>query len=142
MVPVDSDRVSRAPPYSGYCYVYNAFRIQAFHLLWTAFPNSSSIRYKSISQSYNPSNAETLLVWAVSTSLATTTEITLVFSSCAYLDVSVRRVCLLSDDMSSTYRVSPFGNQRINRYLLLPVAYRSLSRPSSPLRAKASPVCP
>ena len=36
--------------------------------------------------------------------------------------------------------VAPFGNQRINGYLHLPVAYRSLSRPSSPLRAKASPV--
>ena len=88
-------------------------------------------------QSYNPIFAETNMVWAISTSLATTTEITLVFFSCAYLDVSVQRVRLrqLTDDMSSTYRVSPFGNQRINRYLPLPVAYRSLSRPSSPLKA-------
>ena len=38
--------------------------------------------------------------------------------------------------------VSPFGNLRINGYLHLPTAYRSLSRPSSPLRAKASPVRP
>ena len=43
-------------------------------------------------RSYNPSHAETLLVWAISTSLATTTEITIVFSSYAYLDVSVQRV--------------------------------------------------
>jgi hypothetical protein len=43
-------------------------------------------------------------------------------------------------DMSSTCRVAPFGNLRITSYLLIPVAYRSLSRPSSPLRAKASPV--
>jgi hypothetical protein len=43
-------------------------------------------------QSYNPKIAETILVWAVSTSLAATTEITLVFFSCAYLDVSVQRV--------------------------------------------------
>ena len=28
--------------------------------------------------------------------------------------------------------VTPFGNLRINRYLLLPAAFRSLSRPSSP----------
>jgi hypothetical protein len=103
MVLVDSDRVSRAPPYSGYCYVYNAFRIQAFHLLWNAFPNISSIRYKSISQSYNPIIAETIMVWAVSSSLAATTEITLVFSSCAYLDVSVQRVRLLTDNISSIY---------------------------------------
>ena len=43
---------------------------------------------------------------------------------------------------SSTIRVSPFRNVRINRYLLLPVPYRSLSRLSSPLRAQAFPVCP
>ena len=39
-------------------------------------------------------------------------------------------------------RVAPFGNPRIKGYLLLPAAYRSLSRPSSPPRAKASTVCP
>jgi hypothetical protein len=45
-----------------------------------------------MSQSYNPRIAETTLVWAISTSLAATTEITIVFSSSAYLDVSVQRV--------------------------------------------------
>ena len=43
-------------------------------------------------------------------------------------------------DWSSTSRVAPFGNLRINSYLPIPRAYRSLSRPSSPPRAKASPV--
>ena len=38
--------------------------------------------------------------------------------------------------------VVPFGNPRIKGYLLLPAAYRSLSRPSSPPRAKASAMCP
>ena len=42
--------------------------------------------------------------------------------------------------MSSTWRVSPFGNLRIKSHLQIPEAYRSLSRPSSPPRAKASPV--
>ena len=37
-------------------------------------------------------------------------------------------------------RVSPFGNPRIGAYLRLPVAYRSLSRPSSALSAKAFPL--
>ena len=41
-------------------------------------------------------------------------------------------------DWSFSSRVSPFGNQRIVGYLLLPVAYRSLSRPSSAPIAKAS----
>ena len=37
--------------------------------------------------------------------------------------------------------VSPFGNPRIEAYLQLPVAYRSLSRPSSAPDAKAFPLC-
>ncbi len=39
-------------------------------------------------------------------------------------------------------RVSPFGHRRITAYVQLPDAYRSLSRPSSPVRAKASTVRP
>ena len=41
-----------------------------------------------------------------------------------------------------SYRVAPFGNPRIDSYLPIPTAYRSLSRPSSPSRAQASPMCP
>ena len=37
--------------------------------------------------------------------------------------------------------VPPFGNLRISGYLLLPAAYRSLSRPSSAPSAKASALC-
>ena len=49
-------------------------------------------------QSYNPKFAETNLVWAISISLATTPEITIVFSSYAYLDVSVQHVRPLTGD--------------------------------------------
>ena len=45
------------------------------------------------------------------------------------------------DDWSFSSRVSPFRNPRINGYLLLPAAYRSLSRLSSALSAKASALC-
>ncbi len=38
-------------------------------------------------------------------------------------------------------RVSPFGHPGITAHVQLPQAYRSLSRPSSPLDAKASTVC-
>ena len=37
--------------------------------------------------------------------------------------------------------VSPFGNLRIEAYLQLPAAYRSLSRPSSAPDAKAFTLC-
>ena len=46
----------------------------------------------------------------------------------------------LLGDRSSTCRVAPFGYLRINVCLQLPVAFRSLPRPSSPPRAKASTV--
>src|SRR5690554_5970715 len=45
-----------------------------------------------MSWSYNPNIAETTLVWASPRSLATTSGITIVFSSSAYLDVSVQQV--------------------------------------------------
>ena len=38
--------------------------------------------------------------------------------------------------------VSPFGNLRIKGLSHLPTAYRSVTRPSSPLNAKASIECP
>ena len=94
--------------------------------------------------SYNPNIAKTTLVWASPISLAATTGITLVFSSSAYLDVSVQRVRLPStrDDWPSTSRVAPFGHPRINTRVQFPAAFRSLSRPSSPLGAQASPIRP
>ena len=42
------------------------------------------------------------------------------------------------DTWSLSRWVSPFGHLRITGYLLLPAAFRSLSRPSSALSAKAS----
>ena len=48
----------------------------------------------------------------------------------------------LQCDVASQHRVSPFGHSGIKGYLHLLRTYRSLSRPSSPPRAKASTVCP
>ena len=45
-------------------------------------------------------------------------------------------------DSHSDCRVVPFGDPRIKGYLHLIADYRSLSRPSSPVRAKASTVRP
>ena len=55
---------------------------------------------------------------------------------------SPRSPLTLSDSRPSTCWVVPFGNLRINGHLHLHGAYRSLSRPSSPPRAKASAMCP
>ena len=46
------------------------------------------------------------------------------------------------DDRSSSCRVPPFRDPRIAGYLLLPAAFRSLSRLSSALSAKASALRP
>ena len=45
---------------------------------------------------------------------------------------------LRNDGMGLPCRVSPFGDLRIVAYVRLPEAFRSLSRPSSALSAKAS----
>ena len=45
------------------------------------------------------------------------------------------------DGMSLSCRVSPFGHLRVTGYLLLTAAFRSLSRLSSALSAKASALC-
>ena len=47
-----------------------------------------------------------------------------------------------ADDRPSACRVVPFGDPRIKGHLHLPAAFRSLSRPSSPVRAKASAIRP
>ena len=45
-------------------------------------------------------------------------------------------------NMSSTCWVAPFGYLRIKLYVPIPATFRSLSRPSSPLRAQAFPIRP
>ena len=85
-------------------------------------------------------------VWPPPRSLATTCGISVDVFSCPYLDVSVQGVPLVRlfysthADAVLPHRVSPFGNLRINAYVPLPVAYRSLSRPSSAPDAKAFPL--
>ena len=142
MVLADSDRISRVPPYSGYCQDCIAYLYGTVTLFGRIFQKRSSSKYFSISQPYNPTIAETMMVQAVPCSLATTRGIIIIFFSSAYLDVSVQRVCLqVTPDILDGW-VAPFGNLRIDSYLPIPAAYRSLSRPSSPLRAKASSVRP
>ena len=50
-------------------------------------------------------------------------------------------MCSSHRDGPSVRRVSPFGDLRFFACLRLPVAFRSLPRPSSALGAKASALC-
>ena len=85
-------------------------------------------------------------VWPPPRSLATTYGISVDVFSSPYLDVSVQAVphvhlfCSMHVTGVLLQWVSPFGNLRITGYLLLPEAYRSLSRPSSAPDAKAFPL--
>ena len=87
-------------------------------------------------------------VWPLPRSLATTGGISVDVFSSSYLDVSVQTVPLLylfdsvQDNILFGYCVPTFGNLRVNAYLQLTAAYRSLSRPSSAPDAKASSLRP
>ena len=144
MVPPVSHRVSRVPWYSGSSPLEIDFRLPGSHRLWQAFPGLSANQFPLLDcpqpQRINP------LVWPLPRSLATTSGISVDFSSSPYLDVSVQAVPHLrlfdstQVDRVLLCRVSPFGNLRINGHLHLPEAYRSLSRPSSAPDAKAFPL--
>ena len=139
-----SHGVSRVPRYSGSQLTQITFRIRGSHPLWPAFPCRSPKLLRRFAgpqpQRINP------LVWPLPRSLATTSGISVDVSSSSYLDVSVQTVpsVHLFYSMHGTgvllQWVPPFGNLRIDGYLLLPEAYRSLSRPSSAPDAKAFPL--
>ena len=93
MVPPNSDRVSRAPPYSGYHYLLSFITYTGLSPSMASLSSNFQFYLHRISWSYNPNIAVTTLVWANPRSLATTYGITFVFFSSAYLDVSVQRVC-------------------------------------------------
>ena len=144
MVPPVSHRVSRVRRYSGSSLIRFSFRLRGYHPLWPAFPyRSTNLSYRYVSpqpRGINPS------VWPLPRSLATTCGISVDFSSSPYLDVSVQAVPHLRLFYSTQVdgvllrRVSPFGNSGIKAYVQLPQTYRSLSRPSSALDAKAFPL--
>ena len=104
------------------------------------FPKTILLGYLWITRSI-PQCARTL-VWALPVSLAATPGIDVSYSSSPYLDVSVQEVPLhtlcIGVWIPLMWWVSPFRYLRINGYLLLPEAFRSLSRLSSALSAKAS----
>ena len=93
MVPACSVKVPRVSTYSGYRLVNRPFAYGAFTLSGWLSQNHSAKTLESIMRS-EPQSARTL-VWALSISLAATFEITVVFSSSGYLDVSVHRVPFL-----------------------------------------------
>ena len=146
MVPLTSHKVSRVSWYSGSCSVSSAFTYGAFTLSGRLSQNRSVSFQESLRQSVTPGCTHPGLG---SSAFARRYLQNRVF----FLFLRVLR-CFSSpgsppyvmdwrmDDGGVLRRVSPFRDLRINGYLLLPEAYRSLSRLSSALSAKASALCP
>ena len=144
VVHPSSHRVSRVRRYSGYSLSVFSF---VYGTLTLCGRLSHAVRLDTSGHDASP-NPEELgpSVWPPPRSLATTSGISVDVFSWPYLDVSVQAVphVHLFDSMHDTQVlpvwVSPFGYLRINGYLLLPEAFRSLSRPSSAPDAKAFPL--
>ena len=142
MVPPASRRVSRVPRYSGYCLVCFDFAYGAFTSSGRLSQNRSAINPESIIQSSTP--------WCMHHGLASFPFARRYLGNRSFFLFLALLRCFSSggsppyvmywrmDTYSLCMWVSPFGNPRIDGYLLLPEAYRSLSRPSSALSAKAS----
>ena len=140
MVPPNSDRISPVPPYSGYSsltnltctrlslslvYLSRVLPLQFDSIIQVLQPHYDVSQWFGLIRVRSPLLAESLLFYSPPT--------TQMFQFIGLLSF---------DDWSSTSQVSPFGHLRITSRLHLPVAFRSLPRPSSSLRAQASPVRP
>ena len=113
-----------------------SIHIRNYHPLWLNFPDHSILDLSATTWSYNPCDAlpqrrfglfpgrSPLLGESLLFSLPGGTKM-FQFPPFASLHQS-------SDNYPSGNWVVPFGNLGIKGYLLLPQAYRSLSRPSSP----------
>ena len=145
MVPPSSVRIPRVRIYSGY-------RRPAPHFAYMTLTFFGSLSQVILLCFSVPSAVLTpgvllLPVWPPPLSLATTRGISVDVFSSSYLDVSVRKVPRVRLFYSAhaplffTTVVSQFGYLRIEAYLQLPAAFRSLSRPSSAPNAKAFSLC-
>ncbi len=146
MVPADSARIPRVPAYSGA--VWRLARFSPTGLSPAAAPLSSGFGYAC--------NVHSLAVLQPRTvprhrrfGLLRVRSPLLAQSLGCFLFLRVLR-CFSSPgslrsqtgDALFARRVAPFGDLRLDEYLPPTAAYRSLSRPSSPPRAKASFMCP
>ena len=144
VVHPSSHRVSRVRRYSGYPLSVFPF-VYGTLTLCGRLSHTVQLDTSDLDASPNPEDLRPS-VWPPPRSLATTGGISVDVFSSPYLDVSVQavpRVLLFYSQHADTVlpcRVSPFGHLRIKGYLLLPAAFRSLSRPSSAPDAKAFPL--
>ena len=147
MGPPASGRVPRALPYSGYRWGGAGLRLRGSHPLRPGFPARSPSLRRPLSRSHNP--GEQAPRFGLARVRSPLLAGSLLFSSPAGTEMfhfpasRPPALCVQAGVIPHEgYRVAPFGNPRIKACLPLPVAYRSLPRPSSPRDAKASVVRP
>ena len=142
MVPPDSHRVSRAPRYSGYHYLQRSLPVRDCHPYRAAFQLLPVRRAKNIvvlqPRHCRNNNGLGRSDFARRYSRNHSCFLFLRLLRCFSSAGSPTLRC----DWPSTSRVAPFGHPRISAHVQLPVDFRSLSRPSSPLRAQAFPIRP
>ena len=107
------------------------------------FKRSSTIGLSQLCcRTYNPRGTEVSLVWAVPRSLTATDGISIDFSSSGYEDVStppVRSTYVVIGNYLLGSPIRKFPDQSL--VIGSPRHIADILRPSSPLYAKASPVC-
>ena len=146
MVPPTSHKVSRVSWYFGYCLSLFVFPYGAFTL------SGRLSQYRSGNSEHNL--LQSLTLQCTHRSLGSFPFARRYSGNrCFFLFLRLLR-CFSSpgslpyvmywrmDDRGLLCRVSPFGYLRVIGYLLLTAAFRSLSRPSSALSAKASSLRP
>ena len=144
MVPPYSHGIPRVPQYSGSHAPTLIFAYGTLTLF--GLPSHAVLLMIVVLKVGRTPKALLLSVWPLPRSLATTYGISVDVFSSPYLDVSVQAVPLaklwIHFAIAGYYSgwIAPFGYPWINAYLRLPMAFRSLSRPSSAPSAKAFPL--
>ncbi len=121
MVPADSDRIPRAPPYSGATFNLSQLPVRDCHPLRPLFPKRSGFPINLCWFRLCPFRSPLL---RVSTFLSFPPG-TKMFQFPGFAPTHV-------GSRSSTYWVAPFRDARINSCLQIPEPFRSLPRLSSP----------
>ena len=136
MVPADSRRITRVPRYSGYHYVSSCFGYGIITLYDYTF------QYIRLTIKVRQRGPTTPAAHCYVTGLGSSPFARHYWGNhCLFSFPAGTKMfqfpalapTLSVGDRPSDGRVVPFGNPRIRDYLHLPGAYRSLSRPSSPL---------
>ena len=142
MVPPTSHKVSRVSWYFGSCRLCPVFRYGAFTLSGRLSQNRSLNLSQWLVQSVTPACTHAGLGSFHFARRYSGNRVFFLFLRLLRCFSSPGSLPYVMDWRMDTWSlsrwVSPFGYLRIKGYLLLPAAFRSLSRPSSALSAKAS----